>query len=133
MQRVHNRAARVITLSPMSIHITPIFTELHWLPVRMRIQFRILVFVFKLLHNMAPGYLCDMVNIYVPGRQLRSSSDTLKLVSKLSRRKVDLQAFSIQAPLLWNLLPLGIRGQLTLAAFKRSVKTHFFTEFIRLQ
>ena len=40
LQRVQNAAARLVCrLNRFSCHITPILTELHWLPVQFRIQF----------------------------------------------------------------------------------------------
>ena len=43
LQRVQNNAARVITLTKKHNHITPVLKELHWLPVRKRIEFKILL------------------------------------------------------------------------------------------
>ena len=43
LQRVQNNAARVITLTKKYDHITPVLKELHWLPVRKRIEFKILL------------------------------------------------------------------------------------------
>ncbi len=44
-------------------HISPILTSLHWLPVEKRIDFKILVFVFKALHGLAPAYLSDLLQL----------------------------------------------------------------------
>ena len=43
LQRVQNNAARVITLTKKHDHITPVLKELHWLLVRKRIEFKILL------------------------------------------------------------------------------------------
>ena len=40
-------------------HITPILINLHWLPVRYRINFKILLLTFKALYGMAPSYIID--------------------------------------------------------------------------
>ena len=37
LQRMQNIAARIITRTPKSSHITPILKELHWLPIKSRI------------------------------------------------------------------------------------------------
>ncbi|CAH3018847.1 unnamed protein product, partial [Porites evermanni] len=37
--------------------------DLHWLPVRQRISFKILLFVFKAIHGFAPTYLRELVSI----------------------------------------------------------------------
>ena len=54
LQIVQNRAAKLITGSHPRDHVKPILAELHWLPVHLRIQFRVLVYTFKCLHDLAP-------------------------------------------------------------------------------
>ena len=39
LQAVQNNAARVVTVTPKHVHITPILINLHWLPVEFRITF----------------------------------------------------------------------------------------------
>jgi len=53
-------------------HITPVLMELHWLPVYQRIVFKVLLFVYKTQHNLAPLYVSDCLSGYVPNRRLRS-------------------------------------------------------------
>ena len=73
LQRVQNNAARVITLTKKHDHITPVLKELHWLPVRKRIEFKILLLAYKCLHGTAPSYLRELLKEYVPPRTLRST------------------------------------------------------------
>ena len=54
LQSVQNAAARLITYSLKYDHITPILSDLHWLPVNERIKFKILLLTFKALHQQAP-------------------------------------------------------------------------------
>ena len=39
--------------------ITPVLCDLHWLPVRHRIDFKVAMTVFKCIHGLAPQYLAD--------------------------------------------------------------------------
>ena len=75
--RVQNNAARVITLTKEHDHITPVLNELHWLPARNRIKFKILLLVYKCLHGTVPSYLGELLKEYVPPRTLRSTSKNL--------------------------------------------------------
>ena len=43
LQRLQNRAARLITEVGIRDHITPVLKELHWLPVELRIHFKVLL------------------------------------------------------------------------------------------
>ena len=63
LQRVQNAAARLVTSTPRYCHITPILYELHWLPVKFRIDFKLLLITFKALYGMAPKYIADLLNI----------------------------------------------------------------------
>ena len=51
LQLVQNTAARIITLTKKRSHITPVLIDLHWLPVKQRIEFKLLTYVF-LNHSM---------------------------------------------------------------------------------
>ena len=46
LQRVQNAAARIITGTGKYDHIAPIVRELHWLPIKERINFKILYLTF---------------------------------------------------------------------------------------
>ena len=59
VQRVQNAAARVICSTSRYEHISPSLYNLHWLPVSYRIQFKILLLVYKSLNGLAPLYLSD--------------------------------------------------------------------------
>ena len=82
VQRVLNAAARRVCRAPRCCCITPLLYELHWLPVRQRISFKILLFVFQAIHGFAPTYLREVVSIKRSGNNnLRSSLDGLLLAT----------------------------------------------------
>ena len=47
IQRCQNVAARIVTCGKRGCHITPILGALHWLPVLYRVQFKILLHVYR--------------------------------------------------------------------------------------
>jgi hypothetical protein len=71
---IQNTAARVVTRRKKHDHITPTRETLHWLPIHYRVQYKVLLYVFKALKQEAPLYLEELVNIYKPARSLRSES-----------------------------------------------------------
>ncbi len=83
LQYIQNSAARILTRTKRSAHITPILADLHWLPVAYRIKFNILLIPFKALNGLAPYYLCNLLLPYSPPRSLRSSDSRLPSVSPL--------------------------------------------------
>ncbi|XP_037548511.1 uncharacterized protein LOC119425058 [Nematolebias whitei] len=127
LQLVQNAAARLLTGTKKREHITPVLESLHWLPVRFRINFKVLLFVFKCLHGLAPQYLSDLLQLYTPSRSLRSADQLLLVVPRSNRRLRGDRAFSVAAPKLWNELPLHVRQAGSLPVFKSSLKTHLFS------
>lgn len=128
LQRIQNTAARIITRTRRDQHITPVLADLHWLPVKRRIEYKILVHTYKALHGEGPSYLKNLVQRYIPRRSLRSQ-DSLTLVPP-TRRTVTYgdRSFSSSAPLLWNRLPNQLRDRTKLSSFKSDLKTHFFKQ-----
>ncbi len=51
LQIVQNAAARVLTRSRKYDHITPILQSLHWLPIKFRISYKILLLAYKALND----------------------------------------------------------------------------------
>ena len=110
-----------------------IIMELHWLPVEQRIIFKINLICFKILNNLAPDYLVDLIHVYEPARYLRSSSDKWRLVIKPYNLKTyGFRAFSVIAPILWNDLPIDIRSIDNVNKFKSKLKTFLFKRVYEL-
>ena len=126
LQRIQNSAARVITLSKKFSHITPVLKELHWLPVRCRIVYKLMLFVYKALNDSAPSYITDLLETYNPPRQLRSSN-VHRLNEPRSKRSWGDRAFSRAAPRLWNKLPSHVKSCSSLTQFKKALKTHLMS------
>ena len=45
-------------------HATPCLLKLHWLPIRERINFKILMYIYKCLNGTAPTYLTSSLSLY---------------------------------------------------------------------
>ena len=77
LQKVQNRAAKLVFKSHYRDSVTPLLKELHWLPVSLRIDFKILCYAYKCFHHTAPFYLQEIVKSYTPQRTLRSKESSL--------------------------------------------------------
>ena len=110
LRRVHNAAARILAGTRKYDHITPILRELHWLPVKERIDFKILLLTFKALNNMAPAYLKDMLRFETSDRyKLRSEKSVTLMVPRTKFTSRRDRAFCTADPRLWNKQPVEIR------------------------
>ena len=66
-------------------HITPALIDLHWLPVTFRVQFKLLLFVYKSLHNQSPSYIKDLLSLKPAANYaLRSSAQSLLFLPKVN-------------------------------------------------
>ncbi|KAI5630518.1 hypothetical protein C0J50_7588, partial [Silurus asotus] len=100
LQLVQNAAARVLTRSRKYDHITPILSSLHWLPVKFRIDYKLLLLTYK----------------------------ALNVVPRIAKSTKGARAFLRLAPKLWNSLPDGVQGSDTLTQFKCRLKTYLFSK-----
>ena len=129
LQRVLNSAARLLSGCRKYDHITPVMRELHWLPVTQRIKFKVAVLVFKAKQGIAPIYLQDLIQPYVPNRSLRSANQELMRVPSTKSSLVAQRAFCVAGPTLWNSLPLELRQSKNLVTFKKKLKTFLFLQY----
>uniref|UniRef100_A0A671Y9A2 Reverse transcriptase domain-containing protein n=1 Tax=Sparus aurata TaxID=8175 RepID=A0A671Y9A2_SPAAU len=126
LQMVQNAAARVLTRTRTFYHITPILASLHWLPVHLRSDFKVLLMTYKTVHSIAPSYMSDLITPYIPTRALRSENSGLLMVPRIKKKSAGCRAFSYRAAFLWNNLPADLRPAGSVDAFKSKLKTHFF-------
>ena len=118
----------IVARSKIRGHITPILSNLHWLPVKQRIIFKLLMMTFKIIHNYAPKYLTELLESYRPRRTLRSGFQNQLVVPRSSTITYGDRAFSIAAPKLWNSLPVTFKDIASLDIFKTKVKTYLFQD-----
>ncbi|XP_067050289.1 uncharacterized protein [Acropora muricata] len=118
LQYVMNAEAKVIICERKFDHVTPLLIELHWLPVRQRIVFKILLYTFKALHGVTPMYLTELISPYIPRRALRSADQLLLEQPTHKLKSIGLRAFSVCALYLWNSLPFEIKSGASVSIFK---------------
>ncbi len=124
LQMVQNAAARVLSRNRNYDHINPVLSTLHWLPIKHRIDFKILLITCKALNGLAPQYLSGLLSHYSPPYPLRSQNSGYH--REISKSTAGGRFFSYFAPKLWNNLPNTFREADTLCQFKSRLKTHLF-------
>ena len=129
VQSVLNRAARLIfNLSPRVP--TTSFIELHWLPLKARIEFRICLITFKALKFNQPSYIRDFsFSSHESTLGLRSADDPYCLHEPraIGERGFANCSFSYIAPHLYNKLPITIKLIDSLNTFKSHLKAFLFS------
>ena len=126
LQLVQNNAARLVTGAKKRDHITPVLASLHWLPVDKRINFKIMLYTYKALNGLAPGYLTELLQVQPLRRSLRSNDNLNLTVPRTKLVSAGDRAFAVCAPKLWNKLPIKIKSAPNVTTFKKLVKTYLF-------
>ena len=120
-----NASARLIFCAPKHCHITPLLQQRHWLPLRLRIEFKILFITFKILRGSAPKYRIDLISVLPPSRyDLRRNNKGILLSTPKRFTKVTMRpghAGSI-------LHGVSIRSAGTISDFKQKLKTFLFSK-----
>ena len=111
LQRVQNRLAHAVL--PFSAGATEARRELHWLPIRQRITFKLATITYKARRSGQPAYLSNSLHEYLPTRNLRPASALL--LQQSPARLFSSRAFPVAAPSVWNSLTF------TLAQLKLSL------------
>ncbi len=88
LQLIQNAAARILTRTRKSEHITPVLRSLHWLPVTFRIDFKVLLLIYKSLNGLGPKYIADMLTEYKPNRPLRSLGSNQLEIPRVQTKQV---------------------------------------------
>jgi len=128
LQSVLNAAARLAYHLRRSDHICDALACLHSLCDPERIEFKIAVLTYKVVHGIAPGYLGPFTRVAdLPRRRSLRSLWTNRLVVPTSRLStVGSRAFPIVGPQTWNDLPEDVTSAESLTTSRRLPKTHLF-------
>ena len=122
LQKLQNRAAKLVTNSPFDATALPVIRALQWPTVRELIDFESQKMVFRSLKGDAPSYMKDMftrVNNST-ARSLRNAEVDLRL--PLLKSAGGQKCFSYRGAKLWNSLGTDAKNSSTLRAFKREVE-----------
>ena len=124
LQRAQSTAARLLTGTGRLESALPLMRELHWLPVSYRIQYKLCMLMYDVVHGTAPGYLRDLCR---PCGDLRLRSGSRgDYVVPFSRLSMTQKSFRFSGPRAWNSLPRNVRDAPSRIAFANRLKTHLF-------
>ena len=115
-----NKSARLIFSVAPRVPTTRFLIQLHWLPIKSRIEFKICLIIFTALRFGQPKYIADMF------------SPPITISHLTLRRAVDERAFAERsfvytAPRLCNGLPATVKQLASVQSFKIHLKTFLFS------
>ena len=130
LQSVLNRSARLIFGLPARTPTTSYLIQLHWLPIKARIEFKVCLLTFKVIKHGEPEYLANLLH-RPPTRSgvvVRHDDDLLRLYEPAAIQNFSFseRSFRYMAPRLYNRLPLAIRKLSSVETFKKQLKAFLF-------
>ena len=128
IQRVIHSTARLVYERKPSDHVTAVLKELHWLPIKQRVDYKLCMLVHSVSMARAPLYISDMLTACADVPLLTSSrtSPSGDYVVPKTRLKFGDRAFAVAAPRIWNKLPCELKVTKCTVTVKRSMKTLLF-------
>ena len=124
LQKLHNRAARVIACVPNEVDQQTVLNILGWEPLKeQRVKAKAKIMV-KTLNNMGPNCLKELFTFQkeILNRSLRNSSSTIRLPKPNTNNMK--KSFMYDGASIWNSLPKNIRESNSLSSFKRKIATY---------
>ena len=124
LQRLLNACVRFVVNVPNGSDIKSFSKDLHILPVKFRIMFKLCLLVYKIMYSASPAYLDGMIIQKLPRSIsfLRSSLDLTQI--ELPNNQSTYQFLMAKY---WNMLPIHIRCSNTIENFKTQLKTYYFS------
>ena len=129
LQYAQNCAARLIYNKRKYDHVTELLIELHWLPIKYRILYKIYLLTYKCIYPTSfaqPEELKSLLSVD------SKSTRFIRLKVQRNNFRISDRAFSIYAPKLWNQLPTALKNELNISRFKCDLKTYLFREAFNL-
>ena len=131
LQRVQNFAAKLVLQADKYSSSTTALKTLHWLPIRLRVQHKVLTLIWKCLNGLSPVYLRSLLTLAGERRvNMRSGDQHMRLQIPTVRRKTFAnRSFNVQGSIWWNNVPNEIKQLENLGSFKTKLKTYLFAKF----
>ena len=90
LQHVQNIDAKLVVKKTKTASVTECLRTLHWLPIKYQNQHKIATLVYKLLHQLAPQYLQDLIKLEEKnhGRSKRSANNYKLYTCKIKKENI---------------------------------------------
>ena len=125
LDKVHVRAMRLITGATERSHTNILYEDLGWHKLSTLRLIHRLKWFYKIINNIAPQYLTDIVPPTV-GERLRYNLRTHGNISQIrAQQQCYIKSFFPSTTKSWNMLPIDIRNYRSLSVFERRFKLNF--------
>ena len=117
---MQNCAARLVTNTPFQSTLDNVFLTLHWLKVKLRIPYKLMLIVHNCLQHKAPNKVGSLL-------KYSDSKRTMNLPETRVNNSFGNRSFEHTAPKLWTLLHRAIRDEPNTIYFKKKLNSFLMT------
>ena len=131
MHCIQNQTSKLVINKHCLDSPTTIMRHLHWLPIRFRCEYKMLLHVYRCMKGQAQKYLQQKL-IQKNLAWVTCSATDCNLFQILYNKRKTLAdcGFSSVGPRLWNSLPLELQTTSSVPNFMKLLKTHFLKSAI---
>ena len=126
LQQIQNIAAGIVSCSKPQDNITLVLKSLHWLPIKPRIRFKVLLMSYRAVKKLSSSYLCDLVDPDIKERDLCSRHHHRLKLQNSRLVCYGNRGFKVATPKEWVKYPLNIKQSPTVDCLKSRLKTYLF-------
>ena len=123
LQKLQNKAARIITRKGYDERSADIRKELGWDDLETSRKKHLAILMYKIMNNKAPGYLIDLFQKSSSRNCSLRESENRLLLPKYNTEFAKSSSFSFVGAKVWNSIPYNIRSATSLSAFKRHINS----------
>ena len=126
LQKLQNRAARVITFSNYDRSTDELLRMVNWVKLDRQRLVDKSILMYKILNRMVPDYLSSHFAFRSDTLTYNLRESDFSLAIPQPRTNYCKRSLSYSGAVLWNGLPLDIRQSLSLDVFKRKLQSYDF-------
>ena len=121
LQRLQNRALRIILRKGPRTHIEDMLNSIKWMSVKQRLDYNKCVLMWRIVNNTAPPYLRENFTYASESHDYETQASSTK---KLSIKRGHKTSLTVTGARLWNSLPIELRETKVLETFKKKLYKH---------
>ena len=127
-QHVQNAAVRMVKRLGSRDHITEARCNLHWLPIKYRVIYKMSILMYMILIGCGLGYIFKLISATsaLPGQSRLRCSGGNRYEIPVIHHKIGERAFSYAGHAAWNSLSTILTNLTNTQTFKSSLKTYLF-------
>ena len=128
LQRIQNRAMRIILECAPRTHITDMLDTIKWMSIKQRFFYNHCNLLWKINNNMTPDYLSTF---FTPISSIHSHNTRSASAGRFYISQSHPKSLNATGSKIWNTLPQHVRDTSSLYSFKKSVLNYIFSHVER--